>query len=147
MFSRLFTFLSTTVLAISSIAVPAALSQCQYPVNPNGSDPSVARMLAGNWYNESTNRQLMYPVVTKTISEYLPTGVFSYKQQGCSNIQGYMSCKEYYGHGYWMATRQGNGIYVRLQFSDLSRTNVCTGGLISFRDANTFISQDGSRLR
>jgi hypothetical protein len=133
MLSRLLT-IATTLLAASSIGIPAALAQCQNPVNPNATDPNVRSQLVGTWYSETYNSQL--GMKHQLYQRFLSTGVFEYQDRTCSNI----SCSQNYGHGYWAGTRQSNGVYIRVQFSDLNRTNQCTGSAVRFINSTTMVS-------
>ncbi len=144
MFSRLVTVLST-VLAVTTMSVSAALSECQ--VNPNATNPAITRALAGYWYNESSVASLN--MKSRTIYEYLPTGVWSYKQETCGTMSGYTTCSQAQGHGLWMATKQSNGIFITVKIlGDTSgRKNICPGWTASFRNANTFISNGGLYYR
>jgi hypothetical protein len=128
--------LFTTVITNS-----VAMAACAGPrVNPDATDPMLRQLVAGTWYgvNEQMGmRQQLY-------ATYLPTGVFEYRDQTC----GATGCSENYGHGFWMATRQADGaIYIRIQFSDLKRTNECTGIAASFTDRDTMVFQNGGRAQ
>ncbi len=144
MFSRLVTVLST-VLAVTTMSVSAALSDCR--INPNTTDPAITRALAGRWFVESFEASVN--MKSKTIEEYLPTGVWSYQQENCSTLSGYTTCSQAQGHGLWMATKQSNGIFITVKIlGDTSgRQNICPGWAVSFRDANTFINQRGGIFR
>jgi hypothetical protein len=137
MLTRFLTTLST-LLAVSTIAVPAAFSQCAYPVNPNTTDPVVARQIVGTWYSEIKNSQL--GMVQQIYQTFLNTGVFEYQDRTCTSV----SCSQNYGHGYWAGRRQANSIYLRVQFSDLNRTNQCTGVAVRFKNSNTMVSANGN---
>lgn len=141
MFPRLLIVLST-ILAVSTISVSAALSDCR--IDPNATDRAITRSLAGYWYSESYVPSLGSK--SQTITEYLPTGVWSYKQQTCMTAYGYTTCSNAQGHGLWTANRQSNGIFITVKILDdtSNRKNVCPGWFVRFRDANTLIGNDGS---
>jgi hypothetical protein len=140
MFSRLLTVVST-ILAVSTVSVSAAFADCR--INPT--DPAITKKLAGYWYSETYQSSLGY--TSKTITEFLPTGVWSYQQQTCGTLSGYTTCSNAQGHGLWMANRQSNSIFITLKFLDdtSGRKNICPGRYYRFQNANTLIDQYGTR--
>jgi hypothetical protein len=133
MLSRLLTVASTLLIA-NAIAIPAAMAQCQNPVNPNATNPTIRNLLVGTWYGETYNAQL--GMKQQMYQTFLSTGVFEYQDRTCSSI----SCSQNYGHGYWAGMRQSNGFYIRVQFSDLNRTNQCTGWGVRFLNSTTMVA-------
>lgn len=132
--------IATVLLTMDMITARLVTAECQDPVNPDSTDPSVGNLVVGTWYSETPNPQL--GMVQQMYQTFLPTGVFEYRDQTCGSIPG-VPCSQNYGHGFWMAAIQSNGIYIRVQFSDLNRTNECTGWLVNFPNPNMMVSPNG----
>lgn len=130
--------------ALGAITAMTAHANCG--VNPDATSPELRRMLAGTWYSETRAPQL--GMVQRVQQTLLPTGVWEYQDETCGNMAGIASCSKNGGHGLWMATRQPNGaISIRIQFSDLRRTNACTGSVVTMPNPQTMTAADGTVVR
>jgi hypothetical protein len=140
MISRLLT-VAAGLLTVVAFTSTVAMAACASPVKPDATDPALRQLIVGTWYN-ATQQQGM---TQQIYQNFLITGVWDYRDETCSpGIPG-GACRQNYGHGVWMATRQADGrIYIRVQFSDLTRQNDCTGWVASFPDNNTMVSANGA---
>ncbi len=133
------------VLLALSVSNSVAFALCTSPVNPDATDPAIRGKVVGTWYSENPNPQL--GMVQRLYQTFSANGLFEYRDQTCGNIQG-VPCSQNSGHGSWNAQRQADGwIYVRVQFSDLHRTNECTGWAAMFPDPNTMVMSNNSRAK
>ena len=134
--------LSATLFALG-FSSGLASAVCRSPVNPDATDPAIRSKVVGTWYSENSNPQL--GMVQRLYQTFSPNGLFEYKDQTCGSVQG-MPCSQNGGHGTWNAQQQADGsIYVRVQFSDLRRTDECTGWAAKFPDPNTMLLTNNQR--
>lgn len=136
--------IAAALLAAAPFTGSVAMAACASPVKPDATDPALRQFVAGTWFsvNEQMGmRQQMYQT-------FLPTGVFEYHDQTCSLGMPGAPCSKNYGHGFWMATKQADGsIYIRIQVSDLTRQNDCTGWPASFPDRDSMVIAGGGAAR
>lgn len=148
--SRRFRGMARRSLAVAIVALywVAAFSSdaraaCPNPVNPAVTTAALRAVVAGTWFSENHAPNL--GMVQRMYQSFHSNGNFEYQDETCGRIG---SCSKNGGHGVWSAIRQHDGtIYVRIQFSDLRRTNECTGFRVRFPDQRTMSFDNGTAAR
>ncbi len=92
-------------------------------------DEKLMGQLAGSYYGERRSPDGVY--VNQQTRRFEANGLFDYSDQTCT-IGSQIPCSQNQGTGEWRAVNQTDGsTYMMIRFSDLIRTNACSGDRIT----------------